>query len=529
VACYLFWPGNFLGPGNMDSAPSEGGQGMDISDVSSEEAESVLQDLLVRKESPKLEFKRVSGEMVAKALRTVCAFANTRGGFLVLGVGDLKAGQGRSRLYGIEENPEAVDELFRKFQAAFVPEISGLVVWRLPCLLKSGPAKGQVGNVLLVEVLASAQVHSVIDGGTYTRGRAGSRVMVAREITELSYRRGERSASSDVVNVSLDLLETDAWQLFVSRRGRLTGSFPDQLFRLGLAAPEDGRMLPRRAAVLLFADAPGRVLAAFDSRAEVRVMVYDGVRSLAASVPNLRKPAKTIGGPLIHQIEETIAIVMDELAQGLTLSRSGFQTRHAYPERVLKEAIVNAVIHRDYRLNRDIFVRIFDDRVEVESPGLLPGIITPANIAGAGSMSRNPLVTVNLREFPNPPNIDAGEGVPMMFAEMSRAALYPPQYFQTVDKAVQTVTVVLLNAKRPTTWAQVSDWVDRHGSIANADLVRIAATDTLKASKQLTAWREQGLLVALAGRSKRNTAYTKPGLADQEGPLLSGLRDNNRG
>jgi ATP-dependent DNA helicase RecG len=79
----------------MDSAPSEGGQGMDISDVSSEEAESVLQDLLVRKESPKLEFKRVSGEMVAKALRTVCAFANTRGGFLVLGVGDLKAGQGR--------------------------------------------------------------------------------------------------------------------------------------------------------------------------------------------------------------------------------------------------------------------------------------------------------------------------------------------------------------------------------------------------------------------------------------------------
>jgi ATP-dependent DNA helicase RecG len=48
---------------------------------------------------------------------------------------------------------------------------------------------------------------------------------------------------------------------------------------------------------------------------------------------------------------------------------------------VVKEAIVNAIIHRDYRLNRDIFVRIFDDRIEVESPGVFPGNITPANIA----------------------------------------------------------------------------------------------------------------------------------------------------
>jgi hypothetical protein len=106
-------------------------------------------------------------------------------------------------------------------------------------------------------------------------------------------------------------------------------------------------------------------------------------------------------------------------------------------------------IHRDYRLNRDIFVRIFDDRVEVESPGLLPGTITPATIARAGSKARNPLIAVNLREFPDPPNIDAGEGVPMMFAEMAQAELYPPQYRQTTDAAIESVTVTLFNLKRP--------------------------------------------------------------------------------
>jgi predicted HTH transcriptional regulator len=106
-------------------------------------------------------------------------------------------------------------------------------------------------------------------------------------------------------------------------------------------------------------------------------------------------------------------------------------------------------IHRDYRLNRDIFVRIFDDRVEVVSPGLLPGTITPATIARAGSKARNPLIAVNLREFPDPPNIDAGEGVPMMFAEMAQTELYPPQYRQTTDAAIESVTVTLFNLKRP--------------------------------------------------------------------------------
>ena len=59
------------------------------------------------------------------------------------------------------------------------------------------------------------------------------------------------------------------------------------------------------------------------------------------------------------------------------------------------------MIHRDYRLNRDIHIRIFDNRIEVESPGLFPGAITPATVAQAGSFARNPLLARNLREFPS--------------------------------------------------------------------------------------------------------------------------------
>ncbi len=307
----------------------------------------------------------------------------------------------------------------------------------------------------------------------------------------------------------------------------MTGTFADQLLRIGLADEVGSSVLPRLATVLLFADEPGSLLAAYGSRADIRVMVYDGKQAIAGATPNLRKPAKTVRGPLVDQIDAAVRLVLDELAQGLTLSNSGFRTLHAYPTRVVKEAIVNAVIHRDYRLNRDIFVRIFDDRIEVESPGVLPGSITPATITRAGSQARNPLIAVNLREFPEPPNIDAGEGVPMMFAEMAQAELYPPQYRQNNSSAVESVTVTLLNTKRPSVWDEVSDWVDREGAIANADLVRIAGVDTLKASKMLIGWREQGLLVPLPGRAKRNMAYTKPSAADNPLSLLSPLEDNN--
>ena len=502
---------------------------MSITNESHDHSTTLVRHFIGLSETRQLEFKRVSGKMVGKALETVCGFANTEGGILVLGVADLKEYQGNARLFGVEENPEAVDEFLRKLLTEFQPPMESIHVRRLVCPLHNGPAKGQAGHVLLVHAGKSAHVHSIVNSGTFTRLEAGNRQMTAGEVTELSYQRGVRSAASEPVPVSLDRLQTNAWQRFFAARGLRSGSFADQLLRVGLAEEVKGVVQPTRAAVLLFADEPGGLLAAHDTRADIRLMVYDGKAPVPGAKPNLHKQAKTIRGPLVDQIATAVTTVLDELARGLTLSSSGFKTVHLYPERVIQEAIVNAVIHRDYRLNRDIFVRIFDDRIEVESPGVFPGNITATNIARAGSRSRNPLIASNLREFPVAPNIDAGEGVKMMFAEMALAKLYPPQYRQNSDAAVESVTVTLFNLQRPSAWDEVSDWVDRHRSIANADVVRIAKVDTLKASKMLGAWREQGLLEALPGRGKRNMAYAKPTQAGEQPSLLSGLSDNNPG
>ncbi|MDR1989995.1 MAG: hypothetical protein LBQ09_07155, partial [Acidobacteriaceae bacterium] len=174
------------------------------------------------------------------------------------------------------------------------------------------------------------------------------------------------------------------------------------------------------------------------------------------------------------------------------------------------EAITNAVIHRDYRLNHDIHVRIFDTRIEVLSPGLLPGRITPATIHRAKSLARNSLLASNLREFPVPPNVDAGEGVPMMFDVMRANNLYPPLYRELREQVQAAVMVTLLNEERPPIWEQASAWIDLRGPLANSDLCQIASIDTLKASKMLKRWVEQGLLVANTAGGKRNTTYSKP-------------------
>lgn len=76
-------------------------------------------------------------------------------------------------------------------------------------------------------------------------------------------------------------------------------------------------------------------------------------------------------------------------------------------------------------------------------------------------------------------------------------------------------------------WDEVSDWIDRKGQIAISDLCRIAQVDTLKASRMLKTWLEQGVLVALADRAKRNMAYAKSTLTDKPGDLFSTPTDNN--
>lgn len=501
-----------------------------MTDLTGRAAEQLADAIVARRETLHLEAKRVSNKMVSRALDTICAFANTGGGILALGVEDFDKATGRDRLYGVEENQEAVDELQRKLRTHFDPPIDGVKLETLQVTLRDGSA----GRIVLVRVPQSAAVHSIAGNGTLVRLPASNREMSAGEINELMFRRGVVSAEGQAVDVPLAVIETDHWRAYCASRGLASGDTANRLLRIGLGKQvgegATARVWPTRAALLLFADFPSDVLAVHGTRAGVRVFHYTGSTIDHGPNPNLKKAPQTLRGPVVALINQTLAYVQNEIAAGFEMAASGFRSRHVYPARVIKEAITNAVLHRDYRYPRDVQIRIFDNRIEVESPGELPFNITPVTIVTARSAPRNPSLVNAARDFPNPPNVDAGEGVPMMFAEMRASGLYPPQYAVNRDAAVPTVTVTLLNEQRPAMWEQVSDWIDRHGFIANRHLRSIANVETLEASRMLKGWVDSGLLVADDTKGKRGTVYRKPATPPPDSlNLFSEAAENNGG
>lgn len=464
----------------------------------------LVSQVLDQAEGVRFETKRVSGKMVSKALETICAFSNTEGGLLVLGVEDPTKAKGPARLYGLSENNEAVAELKRKVKTHFQPPIAEPTFSPFPVR----NCRGSHDQIIIVRVAPGAKVHSILDDGTWLRVENTNREMNAAEITTLSYKRGIVSAETELVDVDLSLLNTESLKTYCEHRGIKRGSLEQRLETIGLAKRDKGKCRPTKAAVLLFADSPSDLLALSGGRAGVRVFHYAGTTIERSESPNLRKPPKNFTAPLYHLIERATVYVADEIAEGFRMA-SGFEATHAYPKRVIKEAITNAILHRDYRYPRDVNIRIFDDRIEFESPGDFAANITPSNIETAGSTPRNPSLVNHLREFPTPPNVDAGEGVPMMFHEMKARGLYPPRYAVRQEAAIPTVTVTLLNEKRPAIWEQVSAFVDKNGSIANRDLRKIAGLETLQATRMLKGWVAKGLLV-MHGEGKRDANYRKP-------------------
>lgn len=187
-------------------------------DISPAQAAERIGALLAASENRMLDFKRISGKQ-NRMYEAVCAFANTEGGLLVIGIGDAKAmtpgDSPQNRLFGIEENPEGFDDFRRELLNRFTPPITKLHWMRLPCTLHNGLP----GHVVMLVVGKSEQVHSIVGNGTWTRMDASNRQMSAAEIADLAYQRGVKSAETLPLPVALDLLNTDAWRSYCVTRG----------------------------------------------------------------------------------------------------------------------------------------------------------------------------------------------------------------------------------------------------------------------------------------------------------------------
>ena len=162
---------------------------------------------------------------------------------------------------------------------------------------------------------------------------------------------------------------------------------------------------------------------------------------------------------------------------GVTYKVGGRYETLRYPPIAIHEIITNAVLHRDYSVKDDIRINIYDNRIEVVSPGKLPGHITVENILQE-RYERNPKIVRLLNKLPDPPNKDIGEGLDTAFRSMRDARLKPP-LIEEMDSGVR----VVLDTKALRLLEQIIDYLEKNATVRNREareLTGVASENAMK-------------------------------------------------
>jgi ATP-dependent DNA helicase RecG len=200
-----------------------------------------------------------------------------------------------------------------------------------------------------------------------------------------------------------------------------------------LSKTESGEYGPNVGCVLLFDEQPQAMM---DTRCAIklyRLMTSDAEYRRE----QLDGPPRTISGPFEKQIETAIRAIA-EMLEGASYEAKGDIVKLKYPAEAIHEILVNAVIHWDYSLNDDIHVKVYDNRIEIQSPGRLPGYITVENIYEE-RFSRNPNLVRMLHNLPNPVNHDIGEGLDTARNELKKAGLVAPEIRESDNAVIITI------------------------------------------------------------------------------------------
>ncbi|MBN3033128.1 MAG: putative DNA binding domain-containing protein [Candidatus Saganbacteria bacterium] len=456
-----------------------------------------------------------------KALESITALANSEGGLFVVGLEDPEKAQGTNRLIGISESPDNVSELLNLIHKEIDPPLKAVNTSELEIT----NAAGKLDKLLLIYIDPDTDIHSIKNDGTYVRRGRSNRQLTAREILQLKYAKGAISYEGELPESSpLEALDMG----LVEKYKKYTGSAEPDVFELlinnGLAVRINEEKRINNAGLLLFAKNPSIAL---KRKCGIKITHYLGTQPNYSGEPNFLRRPFSVEGPLIRQIEEAFDYIKNWIETSPPrLEGTRFKNKYRYPLWVVHEAITNAVIHRDYSIQNDIQMRVFDDRIEIESPGVFAGNITISNIR-SDRFARNPLIERTLNRFGDEsPNLDIGEGVNRMFELMKEANLYDPLYLPP-PFTTNSVLVILFNLEKISYWDTVSQYLDQFHKITNKELRKVTGIkDSVKASRLLSAWVKNKLLEKVRP-SKKGTFYRRPGIKSSTA-LFSPPPENNR-
>ncbi|MCA3142005.1 MAG: putative DNA binding domain-containing protein [Rhodocyclaceae bacterium] len=499
-------------------------------------AEDLLQELTALDESHRIEAKHAR-QIDRSVMETVCAFANEPGlggGYLLLGVR-----RDSHDLFNNAYRVEGVDDP-DKLQSDLASQCASVFNRPLRPRVSVETLNGKTVVVVYVPEAAPTEKPIFLQKLGLPRGayrRIGSTDQEGTEDDLVALYAGHQLDTFDAaVLPDADMDDVDPAALGDYRQLRrainpdaeeLGWSDEDLLRALGCAKRDDGRLKPTVAGIVLFGTAPALRRCFPMTRIDyIRVPGRQWVED-----PDHRFDTLEIRAPLLTAIRRATNTVRDELIQSFALPEGALarEDEPTLPLRVIREAVVNAVMHRSYRIHGAIQIIRYANRLEIRNPG--HSIKAEEQLGEPGSETRNPRIAAVLHEV----NIaeTKGSGIRAMRELMLAQDLLPPT-FESSRRPDQFVATFLFHHflgpddlawLRNLTREPISDeesralvFVRELGAIDNAAYRAINRTDTLSASGHLRRLRDLELL-EMKGAGSRT--YYVPGgkfLASQRIP-----------
>ncbi len=423
---------------------------------------------------------------------SLVALANSDGGLIVLGV---------------DHEGRPAGEVWEDEAEYALREAAALC--RPPVPTQFQAVELPAGRFIGIQVPRSLELHSLNDGRVLVRRRDENRPLTGEEIRALAAARPSIDFETEPVpGARFDDLDRETMREYLDRREARTGqraSSVSQLMHEIGATDRDSN--PTLIGLLLF----GRNPQAFLPQSGVVFVKFPGTepRGEDGGVGYGRRAE--LNGPLAGIIERAWSIVFDEMRIGATVNGLEREEVLEYPRRAVREALINAVAHRDYRISgRRIEIRMYADRLEIISPGGLPGYMTLDNLVDE-HFSRNPRLVGGLFQWGFIEEL--GLGIDQMIEEMLQAGHPPPEFRATPH----SFTVILSNKReRPSApkWTRsmnerqtrAVNFVRESGSITNREYRQLCpdvSPETLRLD--LADLVDRGVLLKIG--SKKGTYY----------------------
>jgi ATP-dependent DNA helicase RecG len=475
-------------------------------------AEDLLQELTALDESHRIEAKQAR-QVDRSVMETICAFANEPGlggGYLLLGV---KRDQEDlfTNAYNIDgiDNPDKIQsdlasQCATVFNRPLRPRVSVEVLNDKTVIVVYVPEAAPTEKPIFIQNLG-------LPRGAYRR--VGPTDQEGSEDDLIALYAGHQVDTFDAAllpDAEMDDIDPSAIDDYRQQRRainpdaeELAWSNDDLLRSLGCAKRDNGKLKPTVAGIVLF----GTTMAL---RRCFPMMRIDYIRVPGrqwVENPDHRFDTLEIRAPLFTAIRRATNTVRDELIQSFSLPEGALarEDEPTLPLRVIREAIVNAVMHRSYRIHGAIQIIRYVNRLEIRNPG--HSIKAEEQLGEPGSETRNPRIAAALHEV----NIaeTKGSGIRAMRELMLANDLLPPT-FESSRRPDQFVATFLFHHflgpddlawLRQLTQEAISDeesralvFVRELGAIDNAAYRAINRTDTLNASGHLRRLRDLDLL-----------------------------------